>query len=439
MATVTHFFPGNQYPASYSTIDWAPDFNPALGDLLDGTTYDLIGTPTSTQRLYQLSNGLKVKLIGTGFTVDSNGDASGGTVTGFQVLQNNGTTLVQSVTGLNRPFELLSDFASLESGWDLARWLLNSSDVVSGSAGHDDMNGFGGNDTLNGNGGDDFMVGGAGKDTYNGGSGYDQIAFDVEYYDPGTVRGVSINAQTHTAIDNWGNSETFTSIESFRGSMFADSLLGSAAAEQFMGLGGRDVIDGAGGIDEVRYHRDDRRPGGAHAVIVNLTTGIAIDGFGKQDTLRNIENARGTAFGDSLTGSAVANRLRADGGNDKLNGLAGNDTLLGGEGNDIFLFTTAPNAASNKDTIEDFANASGNNDGFQLDNAVFAKLGAAGALNAGFFRAGTAAVDASDYLVYNKTTGGLAYDADGNGAGAAIQFALLSSKPTLTAADFVVI
>ena len=52
---------------------------------------------------------------------------------------------------------------------------------------------------------------------------------------------------------------------------------------------------------------------------------------------------------------------------------------------------------------------------------------------------GAAAADANDYLIYDNGTGALLYDADGNGAGAATQIALLGSNLALTAADFFVI
>jgi Ca2+-binding RTX toxin-like protein len=71
-----------------------------------------------------------------------------------------------------------------------------------------------------------------------------------------------------------------------------------------------------------------------------------------------------------------------------------------------------------------------------LDNAFFAKLGAVGGLNSAFFRAGTSAADANDFVIYNQATGALSYDADGNGAGAAIQFATISNHIALTASDF---
>ncbi|MGO4841604.1 calcium-binding protein, partial [Rhizobiaceae sp. 2RAB30] len=84
------------------------------------------------------------------------------------------------------------------------------------------------------------------------------------------------------------------------------------------------------------------------------------------------------------------------------------------------------------------SNLPGNNDTIHLDNAVFTKLGA-GALNAANFRLGAAAVDANDHVIYNRSTGVLSYDADGNGAGAAVQIALLSNKAALSSADFLVV
>ena len=48
-------------------------------------------------------------------------------------------------------------------------------------------------------------------------------------------------------------------------------------------------------------------------------------------------------------------------------------------------------------------------------------------------------IDANDYSVYNRATGVLADDADGNGAGHAVAFAALTNKPVLAANDFAVI
>jgi Ca2+-binding RTX toxin-like protein len=144
---------------------------------------------------------------------------------------------------------------------------------------------------------------------------------------------------------------------------------------------------------------------------------------------------------DTLNGGGGKDTLNGGAGNDKLNGGLGNDKLNGSTGNDAFVFNTALNAATNKDTISGFANAAGNNDVIQLDNAIFAKLGggAAHALNAAFFHNGAAAADANDFIVYNQATGALIYDVNGNAAGGAVQIATISNHALLTAADFVVI
>ena len=160
---------------------------------------------------------------------------------------------------------------------------------------------------------------------------------------------------------------------------------------------------------------------------------------------------------DALTGNAGNDRLIGDDNNDTLNGGIGNDvlnggtqndTLFGGPGNDdltgganndFFVFNTALNAATNRDAVRDFSHV---DDTFRLENAIFTKLGGgAGAhqLNPAFFRAGAAAADANDYIVYNRASGVLFYDANGNAAGGAIAFALLVNRPVLAANDFVVI
>jgi serralysin len=153
----------------------------------------------------------------------------------------------------------------------------------------------------------------------------------------------------------------------------------------------------------------------------------------------------GLVGSDSLFGNGGNDVVKGDVGNDVLNGGNGIDRLYGGVGNDSmtggaladrFVFDTAPNAATNRDIIVDFQH---NLDDVWLNNAVFKALASDGGLKAAFFHAGTAAHDTDDRIIYNKATGALFYDADGTGAQAKIQFAALSNKALLTAADFVVI
>ncbi len=119
-------------------------------------------------------------------------------------------------------------------------------------------------------------------------------------------------------------------------------------------------------------------------------------------------------------------------GNDTLDGSTGTNNLTGGTGNDIFKFTTTGHV----DTIADYNVV---NDTIQLENAVFTALTATSTLAASRFRIGTQAVDADDFIIYNNATGALLYDANGNGAGAAVQIAIVGTGLAMTNADLVVI
>ncbi|WP_457094000.1 hypothetical protein [Microvirga sp. P5_D2] len=96
----------------------------------------------------------------------------------------------------------------------------------------------------------------------------------------------------------------------------------------------------------------------------------------------------------------------------------------------------------NFDTITDFKPGE---DKILLDNAVFKKLGKLGteaapaALSKKYFKIGAQAGDKNDYLVYNKKTGVLSYDPDGNGSKDAIEIAKLSKNLKLSYLDFGII
>jgi Ca2+-binding RTX toxin-like protein len=165
------------------------------------------------------------------------------------------------------------------------------------------------------------------------------------------------------------------------------------------------------------------------------------NGFAGNDTLNGREgNDRlaGDTGNDTILGAGGNDVLSGDAGADKVIGGAGIDTIVGGANNDIFVFNAGASAA-NRDVIQDFTNAAGNNDTFQLENAVMPALGAAGALKSAAFFAGAAAHDADDRIIYNRSTGNVFYDSNGNLAGGSVIIATLTTKPLLTAADFQVI
>lgn len=154
---------------------------------------------------------------------------------------------------------------------------------------------------------------------------------------------------------------------------------------------------------------------------------------------RFIDYLLGHTGNDVVRGMAGADVVNGGPGNDVVSGGIGIDKVAGAAGNDVFFFDVVPSSA-NYDVIVDFANASGNNDSFRLENAYMPRLGAGvHALNPAFFRAGAVALDSNDCIIYNRATGLLAYDTNGNAAGGVIPLAVLSSKPVLTAADFFVV
>jgi serralysin len=107
--------------------------------------------------------------------------------------------------------------------------------------------------------------------------------------------------------------------------------------------------------------------------------------------------------------------------------------MEGGVGADSFVFDTT--LAGGVDVIDDFSVV---DDTILLENAIFTVL-AAGGLAAAAFTTGAAATTAAHRILYNSANGQLLYDADGNGAGAAIHFATLDTGLAITAADFVVV
>jgi serralysin len=148
-------------------------------------------------------------------------------------------------------------------------------------------------------------------------------------------------------------------------------------------------------------------------------------------------NLTGNDLNNVLNGNVANNILIGGTGNDTVNGLGGNDNLAGGLGNDLFNFSSVL-SATNIDTIGDFLSGT---DKIALGSAIFTQLFNDTNLSDNFVVGGTdvKAIDANDYLIYNSFSKGLFYDADGSGAGTALQFATLNNVNSLSATDFVVI
>lgn len=119
-----------------------------------------------------------------------------------------------------------------------------------------------------------------------------------------------------------------------------------------------------------------------------------------------------------------------------VHGDAGNDTLIAGKSKDKFVFDTTLNANTNVDRVKNFESGK---DKFFLDASIFDAL-AVGDLPGSAFEKGKFADDASDHIIYDKSTGALYYDADGHFPGSfGVQFAQLDAGQKLKADDFMVI
>ena len=183
---------------------------------------------------------------------------------------------------------------------------------------------------------------------------------------------------------------------------------------------------------------------GVISVKITASDGTASASSTLQITVANLASIKGTDSintinagdgNDSITGLAGNDTISGGAGNDTIAGGAGNDTLTGDLGSDIFVFDTAPNALQNLDTITDFLAG----DKLQLNLSIFKGLTKKVGFTDAQFAHSTDTLTASDRIIYKSSTGELFYDADGNGATAAVQIALigLDTHFDLAYTDFV--
>ena len=404
--------------------------------LIGGTGNDVYAIDATTDRIAETSTvSTEIDLVQSSVTWILGANLERLTLTGSAAVNGTGNTLANLLTGNS------------------------AANVLSGGAGHD---------TLNGGAGSDSLVGGTGNDTYVVDATGDRIS------ETSTVSTESDLVQSSITWTLGANLERLTLTGSAAvngtGNTLANSLTGNAAANVLSGGAGNDTLSGGAGVD--------RLDGGTGSDSLIGGTGsdtYVVDGTGDRiseastvaseiDTVQSAVSVRrsrlapsvqltgsatssavGNTLANVLTGNAAANTLNGSSGNDTLGGGAGNDLLYGGAGNDAlsggsgldrFIFHTAPSGTLNVDRITDFVAA---DDRIDLDNAVFTAAGPVGALSAAAFRAGTAAADSSDRVIYNEASGQLLYDADGSGSGAAVVFATVTAHTTLTVADLFVI
>jgi hypothetical protein len=231
--------------------------------------------------------------------------------------------------------------------------------------------------------------------------------------------------------------------EFIEGSNVSDVVKAGGGNDHIKTNNGFDSVDGGKGNDMVDYSNRmvavELKLNGSNEV------GVKIDGI-VEGSVKSVENVWGGFAGDLLKGDSLANlldgragedRLKGFGGNDRLEGGIGADTVWGGAGKDQFKFATPLDAV---DHIRDFSHA---DDTIVLDNAVFAAFANVGAIKANKFVANASGHDAhtaKQKLIYDKADHSLWYDADGNGAGAAVEIAIFDNNiNNLDFRDFLIV
>jgi Ca2+-binding RTX toxin-like protein len=142
------------------------------------------------------------------------------------------------------------------SGGHAAGDTLSGIECLQGSEFNDTLTGSSLANTLDGGNGNDVLAGGNGGDNLNGGIGNDTASFS------GSGSAVTVDLGAGTASGGHATGDSFSSIESLTGSIYADSLTGSAGANTISGGNGddtitggigTDVMTGGGGADDFRF------------------------------------------------------------------------------------------------------------------------------------------------------------------------------------------
>lgn len=206
-----------------------------------------------------------------------------------------------------------------------------------------------------------------------------------------------------------------------------DRITGGDGNDILIGGAGADHIDGGAGRDLLRYD---------NAVTVDLLDASLNTGDAAGDVITSIEQFRGSHLGDAFYGSEGADVfdgmagddiLVGRAGDDLLIGNAGDDTMTGGAGADEFRYAAFGDGI---DRITDFTRGE---DVISIRTAVVGET---------FF---VIANDAprpnrdAPTILFDTDSKILSYDADGRGAIAAIEIAVLDGVETLAKADFLLI
>ncbi|MEX2238630.1 MAG: hypothetical protein WEB00_13970 [Dehalococcoidia bacterium] len=173
--------------------------------------------------------------------------------------------------------------------------------------------------SLDGAGGNDILRPTSNPDVLDGGEDTDTLDLSLT---------VPFDAQVNLATGSNNFQATLLRLENILGSPNDDTLVGSDADNEIDGADGNDTINGRAGGDTL-----DGGPGvdmiSYEGLLIPLTLSLADQSNDQGDKLFNFENARGSAAGDTLTGSLGPNVIEGGNGGDTIKGGSGDDILKG--------------------------------------------------------------------------------------------------------------
>ena len=376
------------------------------------------------------------------------------------------------------------------------------------------MIGNNGNNKLTGGLGDDRFVASLGADAFNGRGGVNTADFSKI----NSALTIKLKAGTAKTTIGLSINNTLVSIQNVLGGTAADTIIGNQVDNIIAGGLGVDKIDGVNGSDTYVFKSSaehtaaeikDSGVNGTDAVLFDSTTAgqtlklfvgdtgietvsigkhvgryytwsdgttgnwkpedgatgtgtiaLNIDAFAVLNGLKITGNdgdntIKGSKLGNSIFGGDGVDKIIGRGGGDQIDGGLGNDFLIGGIGKDVFVFSSTPNNASNRDTIADFVSGTdslhfnqysnnrprprpdtGNYDSnlFYIEGLDYGSYDQAsrsyGITRAQFLSApsATQASTVNQRFIYGTTTGILSYDRDGSGSDfGAVQVAVLGN------------
>jgi len=262
------------------------------------------------------------------------------------------TTLLETQVLEVRDVTSSTDLTALSDSLGHTVWVLPAqgiSNLIQAGSGNDTIIGGQAGDTLYGNAGNDVILAGSGNDTLIGGAGGDTLSggagTDIASYSDstsgqlidlsGTYSSGTLTAGAHATGDASG--DVYINIERVQGSKYADTFIGGT---DYGSETARMIIDGASGSDYIDY---EYATAAVKVDFLHTTTAgyASVGGAATNDLLINIENAMGSAYGDTLIASTTSQTLMGLAGDDTLIGSSsGGDYLDGGAGTDAISFAS---------------------------------------------------------------------------------------------------